>query len=240
MKTLLTIAGFDPSSGAGVTADLAVFAAHGYFGVSAITGLTVQSTQGVRRTEAVEAELLRETLACLADDLEIAGVKIGMLTTAANVAVVADFLRTLAVPVVLDPVLRSSSGRALLEPAGVAALCDALLPLADWATPNRAEFAALGDAQPKTGLVVTGGDDDGSDCVITRGTENWLRGERIASRATHGTGCAFSSAMLCGLVGGLGGVEAARAAKEYVTEAIRRAPGIGKGIGPLELRWPAG
>ena len=238
MTTLLTIAGFDPSSGAGVTADLAVFAAHGYFGVSAITALTVQSTQGVQRTEAIDAALLRETLACLADDLDIGGVKIGMLATAANVAVVAEFIAALQVPIVLDPVIRSSSGRELLEAMGVTALCQDLLPLVDWATPNRAEFLALAGAEPALGLVVTGGDEDAADRVISRGGESWLRGERIVSRATHGTGCAFSSAMLCGLAAGLDGLEAARRAKDYVTEAIRRAPGLGKGHGPMALGWP--
>ena len=95
---VLTIAGFDPSSGAGVTADLKVFAAHGLYGVSAITALTVQSTQGVRRMEPVSSALLEETLACLADDVEIAGVKIGMLATAGNVAAVSRFLAGIEVP----------------------------------------------------------------------------------------------------------------------------------------------
>ena len=239
MKTLLTIAGFDPSSGAGITADLAVFAAHGYFGVSAITGLTVQSTQGVRRTEPVDSGLLRETLACLANDIEIAGVKIGMLATASNVKVVAEFLATMpGSPVVLDPVLRSSSGRDLLEPAGIAALRQELLGKITWVTPNRAERASLGIIPTHVGVVVTGGDEDASDCAIVDGVETWLRGERIDSTATHGTGCAFSSALLCGLVAGADGLQAAREAKKYVAEAIRSAPRIGRGVGPMDLGWP--
>src|SRR5882672_739134 len=113
MQTVLTIAGFDPSSGAGVTADLMVFAAHGLFGTSCITGLTVQSTTGVRRIVPVSAEIVHETLDCLQSDLPLAGIKIGMLTTAANAALMADFLEMLRernrrVVVVLDPVLRSS------------------------------------------------------------------------------------------------------------------------------------
>ena len=239
MKTLLTIAGYDPSSGAGVTADLAVFAAHGYFGVSAITGLTVQSTTGVRRTEAVAPDLLGETLACLFEDIEIAGIKIGMLATAANVAVVADFVASLpGLPVVLDPVLRSSSGRELLEPEGVALLRERLLPLVSWATPNRGEAALLGELPAHVAAVITGGDDDAADLIRAGGLETWLRGERIESRSTHGTGCAFSSALLCGLVAGLDSVEAARRAKAYVAEAIRRAPAVGRGHGPLALGWP--
>ena len=239
MKTLLTIAGFDPSSGAGITADLAVFAAHGYFGVSAITGLTVQSTQGVRRTQPVDPALLADTLACLADDIEIAGIKIGMLATAANIEVVAAFIATRqGIPVVLDPVLRSSSGRDLLEPEAVATLRERLLPLATWVTPNREELAALGSIPPHIHLVVTGGDHDATDRLIIHSHETLLHSKRVESHATHGTGCAFSSALLCRLVEGVPPTEAARQAKQYVTEAIRRAPTIGRGHGPMALGWP--
>src|ERR1700677_1518805 len=136
MRTVLTIAGFDPSSGAGVTADLMVFAAHGLFGVSCVTALTVQSTVGVMATDPIAAEVVRSTLDCLQADLPAAGIKIGMLSTASNVATVADFLTELRglhgqgtrVPVVLDPVLRSSSGRELLDPEGVTSLRERLLP----------------------------------------------------------------------------------------------------------------
>ncbi len=237
--TLLTIAGFDPSSGAGITADLAVFAAHGYFGVSAITALTVQSTLGVRSTEPMAAELVRETLDCLVQDIEIAGVKIGMLATRSNVEVVAAFLARLPdVPIVLDPVLRSSSGQDLLEAEGLPALRERLLPHVHWATPNRQEFMSLGEMPEGVNLVVTGGEEDASDRIVAGGVETWLRGERIESRATHGTGCAFSSALLCGLVAGLDGIAAAREAKEYVRQAILRAPAVGHGRGPMALGWP--
>ena len=110
----LTIAGFDPSSGAGVTADLKVFAAHGIYGMAAVTALTVQSTLGVQGSRAVDAELLKQTLDCLRDDVEFSGIKIGMLAEAGLVEVVADFLAGLGDEVrervVLDPVMRSSSG----------------------------------------------------------------------------------------------------------------------------------
>ncbi len=148
MQTVLTIAGFDPSSGAGVTADLMVFAAHGLFGTSCITGLTVQSTRGVRSTHPVAPEVLRATLEALAEDLPPAGIKIGMLCSAVAVAEVIGFLVRLrglgqGIPVVLDPVLLSSSGRELLEPSGVDLLRTGLLPLVDWVTPNLEELAAL-------------------------------------------------------------------------------------------------
>src|SRR5277367_551787 len=155
MQTVLTIAGFDPSSGAGVTADLMVFAAHGLFGVSCVTGLTVQSTVGVRAVVPVSVGVVHETLDCLQSDLPLAGIKIGMLATAANVAMVADFLEMLRdekrrVPVVLDPVVRSSSGKELLDKEGVAVLRERLLPVVDWVTPNLEELGVL------TGLCVRG------------------------------------------------------------------------------------
>ncbi|HET8635816.1 MAG TPA: hydroxymethylpyrimidine/phosphomethylpyrimidine kinase, partial [Acidobacteriaceae bacterium] len=145
---VLTIAGFDPSSGAGITADLKVFAAHRLYGASAITALTVQSTLGVRRVGPVSPELLRETLDCLAGDLSFAGVKIGMLGTGDVAGVVAEFLGKSGIPagrVVLDPVLRSSSGRELLTEEGVRRLKDDLLPRVGWTTPNSEELAVLAE-----------------------------------------------------------------------------------------------
>ena len=149
-KVVLTIAGFDPSSGAGITADLQVFAAHGLFGTAAITALTVQSTLGVSYVEAVSAKTLRATLDHLVADLPPAGIKIGMLGSAEAVRTVADFVRSLSdvdgslkVPVVLDPVLRSSSGAALLVPEALEALRAELLPLVSWITPNLQELIQL-------------------------------------------------------------------------------------------------
>lgn len=260
MKTVLTIAGFDPSSGAGVTADLMVFRAHGLFGLSCITGLTVQSTQGVRSSHPVAAVVVRETLDCLWDDLPVDGIKIGMLATAENVAAVADFLaqmrkRKAGVAVVLDPVLVSSSGRELLDARGVEGLRERLLPLVDWVTPNLDELAVLSgrrvrerDDLPEAaralqrasrGLNVfaTGGHlAVPDDFVLTsEGRMRWLAGERVETTSTHGTGCALSSALLCGLV--RGDVDAPLAAKEYVAGALREAAPLGKGRGPVNHLW---
>ncbi len=259
---LLTIAGFDPSSGAGVTADLAVFRAYGCFGTSCVTALTVQSTVGVVRVEPVAVATVAETLACLEDDLPAEGIKIGMLASAENVGAVAGFLRGRRErgrggPVVLDPVLRSSSGRDLLSAAGVDGMRREFLPLVDWVTPNVAELAVLAGVEVRTrgemeagarrlqgkfsrvGVVVTGGHLEGAgvpDLVLAPGAAPvWLEGERVVSRATHGTGCAFSSALTCGLVAGLPAVEAARGAKEFVTRAIRTAVTLGRGRGPMNL-----
>jgi hydroxymethylpyrimidine/phosphomethylpyrimidine kinase len=268
MQTVLTIAGFDPSSGAGVTADLMVFAAHGLFGTSCITGLTVQSTVGVRSTTAVSAEVVRATLDCLVSDLPLAGIKIGMLTTAENVAAVAEFLAEFRdeerrVPVVLDPVLRSSSGRELLDAEGVAAMRESLLPLVDWVTPNLEELGVLTgrevrrrEEMPEAALALqemgwelnvlaTGGHlNPPDDLLLTArllapagGEMLWLAGEQMVSRSTHGTGCAFSSALLSRLVLGDDAWDAAAAAKGYVAEAIRTAETMGRGIGPVNHLW---
>jgi hydroxymethylpyrimidine/phosphomethylpyrimidine kinase len=263
MQTVLSIAGFDPSSGAGVTADLMVFAAHGLFGTSAITSLTVQSTVGVRSSEPVSSRILTDTLDCLHSDLPPAGVKIGMLGTAAIVDVVADYiarLRALSsqIPIVLDPVLRSSSGRELLAPEGIVLLRERLLPQVTWITPNTDELSvltgqrietpeqvvsaasSLQQAYPAMNVLVTGGHlEKPDDLLLAVSTEpQWIRGEHIESRSTHGTGCAFSSALLSRLVMGEEPHEAAVRGKEYVAEAIRRAVPLGYGNGPLNHLWP--
>src|SRR6202000_790802 len=141
---VLTIAGFDPSSGAGITADLKVFAAHNLYGMACITALTVQSTLGVRRVEPRATSTLVETLACLRDDVTFSGIKNGMLATAEIVSEVASFLRETGMDrgrVVLDPVLRSSSGKELLNAIGVDRLRSDLLLGVGWITPNLDELA---------------------------------------------------------------------------------------------------
>jgi hydroxymethylpyrimidine/phosphomethylpyrimidine kinase len=262
-RITLTIAGFDPSSGAGLTADLKVFAAHGFYGVAAATALTVQSTAGVRRVEPVSAHLVLETLACLADDLPLTGIKIGMLATAANVDAVAEFLESLrddSLPIVLDPVLCSSSGHALLDVPGVDRLRSRLLPLVTCATPNieelflltgrnrpggsraphreeiAAEAAALAAQFPNLGIVATGGHLNSPDDYVLANSSPpvWLPGEWVETPATHGTGCGYSSALLCGLAAGLALAEAALAAKRYVTQALRAATPMGKGGGSMD------
>ena len=143
-QIVLSIAGFDPSSGAGITADLKVFAAHGFYGMACITALTVQSTLGVRSVEPVSASTVVATLRVLAEDTTFCGIKVGMLATAEIGGAVGEFLDSIpGIPVVLDPVLRSSSGRELLETAGIRVLQGRLLARVDWITPNREELAVL-------------------------------------------------------------------------------------------------
>ena len=271
MKTVLTIAGFDPSSGAGITADLMVFAAHGLFGTAAVTALTVQSTLGVKASHPVKAEVLADTLDCLSDDLPPAGVKIGMVGSSDNIFIISRYVANMqrsdsgrTTPVVLDPVLSSSSGGRLLSEDGRAALKADLLPLAAWITPNAPELEALTghgiraaedlSAAAKAlqasivvrangtriGVFAKGGHlDKPDDFLLTQDGEGyWLRGDRIETNATHGTGCALSSAFLSRLVLGEDALSAGKKAKEYVAEAIRQGPRIGRGKGPMELLWP--
>ena len=245
----LTVAGYDPSSGAGVTADLEVFRGHSVAGVSAVTALTVQSSTTVRRVEPVSAALLQETLELLAQDTEITGVKIGMLGTAELVGVVTRFLTEAGISrdkIVLDPVIRSSSGAELLSALGVSRVRDELLRVVGWVTPNLLEAGILAGVEGVVGreevpgvarriaelgggsglnVVVTGGHlDPPDDFLLTDvGEEVWFPGVRVKARGvhgTHGTGCVFSSALLCGLMRGLGGVEAVRGAKEWVVRRL--------------------
>jgi hydroxymethylpyrimidine/phosphomethylpyrimidine kinase len=262
----LTIAGFDPSSGAGITADLQVFQAHGLFGTSAITALTVQSTLGVQGVESVSKRLISETLKALVFDLPPQGIKIGMLGGLQGVEAVSDFLVALSshrngkyhIPIVLDPVMQSSSGAELLTPEALSYLRDRLLPQVDWITPNWQELALLASTEvsseaqaeaaarvlglryPSLGLIVTGGDQTvPTDLFLSsEGEAECLSGEHVETCSTHGTGCAFSTAFLSNLILQKPALDAAQKAKRYVAEAMRRAPGLGGGRGPLNLLWP--
>jgi len=259
---LLTIAGHDPSSGAGITADLQVFAAHGLFGTSVLTALTAQSTLGVASILPVSGPFFRSALEHLHADLPAAGVKIGMLGSAETVQEVGNYLRSIAaksqIPIVLDPVLRSSSGAHLLAAEGIEALHLSLLPLVQWVTPNWAELAVLtgtnvssladaeasahllGERYPNLYVVVTAGDQPAPVDLLRlpSGEVHRFHGEHIQTTSTHGTGCAFSSALLSRIILRDTPDFAVQNAKNYVAEALRSAPGLGHGKGPLNLLWP--
>ncbi|HWB32399.1 MAG TPA: bifunctional hydroxymethylpyrimidine kinase/phosphomethylpyrimidine kinase [Acidobacteriaceae bacterium] len=268
METVLTIAGFDPSSGAGITADLAVFAAHELFGTACITALTVQSTLGVESAHAVEPAIVKSTLECLVHDLPPRGVKIGMIGDKSNILVISNFIRImkelpLSIPIVLDPVFRSSSGHGLVDEAALAALRKELMPLATWITPNVPELAVLSGfsianktelevaarslqeevsiagSEGRLGILAKGGHLEEPDDLVLMpdGSSCWLAGKRIETSSTHGTGCALASAFLSRLVLGDAPLDAAQKAKEYVAGALRKAPGLGHGRGPLNLMW---
>ncbi len=250
----LSIAGFDPSGGAGVLADLKTFAAHGVYGEACLTLLTVQSTAGVRRVEVSDPVWVAETLACLADDNAFSVIKIGAIGSLGVGRVVAEFLRrNPAIPVVLDPVMVSSSdGRDFLRAE--------LLTLASWVTPNLAELAILARtpvATPdevekgahlvelthsKINLLVTGGHlKRPNDYLILAGQTSgqWIAGNRVESRATHGTGCTLSSAIAARIAQFPGEAPAftVAEAKRYLEGAMRGAPGIGRGAGPMQHFW---
>ena len=261
----LTIAGFDPSSGAGITADIKTMAAYGVYGVSCVTALTVQSTSGVSEVEATSPDLVRATLNTLANDLPIQGVKIGMLATAEIAQEVVDFLALRELrPVVVDPVLASSSGTLLLETGGWKVMLEKVIGRADVFTPNATEAGWLSgtlvnsaeDAVeagtqllhygPKAIIVKGGHLGEGHGGKVVPPTDTLVRrdadplffpGERIATTSTHGTGCTFASAILCEILLGRTIPEAVLGAKRYVTEALKAAKPMGKGAGPLEHFW---
>lgn len=259
-QIVLSIAGFDPSSGAGITADIKTAAAHGCFGVGCVTTLTVQSTQGVDRIEPVSGRLVTETLEALAGDFAIKAVRVGMLGSGDVAAAVAGFLETRDLgPVVLDPILQASSGTALLDLEGARVLRQRLLPLAVVVTPNLAEAAALWGSPVVTvnemvaaaegiqrlgarNVLITGGHlDENTDILRTAaGTIHQILGLRVESRSTHGTGCALSTALACNLAKGMSILEAAEEAKAYVRKAIEAAYPLGKGSGPMNHLFKLG
>lgn len=253
---VLTIAGFDPSSGAGVTANVKTIAAHGCYGVACITALTVQSTAGVRRVEPVRPEVVQETLDELASDVEIAAVHIGMLGSAKVVCALAEFLEQRKLRnVVLDPILKSSSGADLVDAAGARLLTERLIPLAAVLTPNVDEAAMLTGMEVGNpdqmrlaarklhemgagAVVVTGGHLDKAIDLLSftgaRGIEQELfKSARLRSTSTHGTGCAFATSVACHLALGRGLPEAVLLAKAYVAAAISNAHPLGHGTGPV-------
>jgi hydroxymethylpyrimidine kinase/phosphomethylpyrimidine kinase len=251
---VLTIAGFDPSGGAGIAADLKTFAAHNCYGVAAVTALTVQSTRGVMSANVTPAALLRSQLDALAEDVCIAAVKIGMLGNRANAAVVAEFLDRGNFPhVVLDPVVKpTAEGPDLLDAAGVKFLAEELLRRASVVTPNLAEaemltgmsikdLAAMEAAARKLvekgahAVVVKGGHMERAIDVLFDGTDVLpLGGDHAKNENTHGSGCTFASAIAAQLACGRPLREAVVLAKTYVTKAIENGFPIGKGPGPLD------
>jgi hydroxymethylpyrimidine/phosphomethylpyrimidine kinase len=250
---LLTIAGFDPSCGAGVVADLKTFAAHGCYGLAAITSMTVQNTQGVEAVHNTPSAELREQLEVLIKDSEIAAVKIGMLGNRGNAVVVGEFLDAHKFPVVVhDPVMRSSSNSELLDQGGVKYLSTELLKRCTVITPNVPEaeilagitindVSAMEAAARKIGemgataVIVKGGHMEKAIDVVFDGKDVYqLSGDKVKLENTHGTGCTFASAITAQLAVGRGLVEAATLAKAYVVKAIEKAYPVGKGRIPLD------
>jgi len=248
----LTVAGTDSGGGAGVAADLRTFCAHRVWGAVAVTAVTAQDTLGVQAVEPVAPAVIRAQIDSVLGDLGADAVKTGMLGSEAAVRAVAAGLRSRgAGPLVVDPVLRATTGRALLADEALACLTEVLLPLAALVTPNLAEAAALagvpavvdrdgmvGAAERilRTGagaVLVTGGHlvgERAADCLLTPGAApRWLVSDRIDDAGTHGSGCVLSAAVTARLALGDELGEACAAAKRYVTAAIAASVRVGRG-----------
>jgi len=249
---VLTIAGFDPSGGAGILADLKTLAANNCYGVAAITAMTVQNTQGIVAMQPVDAQFLRASILSLLADGRVKAVKLGMIGNRANAEVVREIMdANPSLPSVLDPVIRSSSGTDLMEPSGFDYLRENLLSRVTLVTPNMPEAAALTGLKVENleemkvaarkiielgarNVVVTGGHLDKAIDVFAEGAKlQTFVGDRIKLENSHGTGCTFSSAIAANLALGRQVEDAVVLAKAYVTEAIRKAYPIGPGRVPL-------
>jgi hydroxymethylpyrimidine/phosphomethylpyrimidine kinase len=250
---LLSIAGFDPSCGAGTAADLKTFSAHGCYGVAAITSLTVQNTQGVETAYNTPSAELRQQLEVLAKDCKIDAVKIGMLGNRGNAVVVGEFLDAHNFAhVVHDPVMKSSSGAELLDAGGIKYIATELLKRASVITPNVPEAEILTGLTIKTvddmeaaarkivemgarAVIVKGGHMERAIDVLFDGNEMvQLGGEKLKTENTHGTGCTFASAIAAQLAASRSLLEAATLAKAYVTKAIEKGYPVGHGRVPLD------
>ena len=254
---LLAIGGSDPSGGAGVQADIKTIAALGGYAMSAITAVTVQNTRGVQQVQVLPPDLVRGQICAVAEDIGVDALKTGMLGNAFAAAAVADALAGLAAPVIIDPVLVSSSGTALLDEDGLSVLRARLLPMAALVTPNVPEaealagitIASLEDRRTAAAalldmgagaVLITGGDAAGetlTDFLMWPRGEAVLHGTRINTRHTHGTGCTLASAVATYMAQGLNLLDAVRLGRAFVHDAIRHAPGLGGGHGPLAHRW---
>jgi len=262
MRTALTIAGSDSGGGAGIQADLKTFAAAGVYGTCAITAVTAQNTLGVTAWEPMSTELVIAQIEAVAGDLPPDAVKTGMLANTAIVEAVAAAIGGLDLPnLVVDPVMIAKGGDRLLQEDAVSAIKAHLLKLAEVVTPNIPEAEALSGSAIRTFadmrdaarrihalgprvVVVKGGhigaDVSGDiviDVVCTPQQEFELRGPRVGTRHTHGTGCTFASATAAQLALGRPVDQAVRWAREYLAGAIRHAPGLGAGHGPLNHFW---
>ena len=254
MKQVLTIAGSDSGGGAGIQADLKAFHANGAFGMSVITSITAQNSREVRQAFDLPTDLIVAQINAIFDDFEVGAVKTGMLSSSAIVQAVSEQLaRRRVANLVVDPVMTSKSGFALLKPDAVESVKHRLLPLATLVTPNIHEARLLAGMEIKTvnqakeaarkisdygprAVLVKGGHLEGHpqalDILLDRSEETHFAGERINTQNTHGTGCTYSAAIAAGLANGKSLKEAVGSAKIYVTEAIRHSLAIGHGHGP--------
>ncbi len=252
MKTVLTIAGSDSCGGAGIQADLKTFSALGAYGMSVITAVTAQNTMGVFSVRELDVDIIREQIDCLFDDIKIDAVKVGMVSSIEIIDVIGECLKkNNAANIVVDPVMVSKSGYHLLREEAKDELVKVLFPLAEVVTPNLFEaelitgdkienLAQMEKAAVKINglggmkVIVKGGHltGDAIDVVYDGQNFSYLKGTRIETKNTHGTGCTFSSAIAALLARGNPIPEAARLAKEYINGAIEHSFELGRGVGP--------
>ena len=253
MKTALTIAGSDCSGGAGIQADLKTMTMNGVYAMSAITALTAQNTTGVRAILELTPDFLKQQLDAVFDDIYPDAVKIGMVSSGELICVIADRLKFYgAKNIVVDPVMVSTSGSALMKTEAVKTLTKELLPIATLVTPNIPEAQALSGLTIETkedmlsaskfisdtygcAVLLKGGHsiNDANDLLYSDGEMLWFEGKRIDNPNTHGTGCTLSSAIASNLAKGFSLKASVRKAKEYITDALYAQLDLGTGSGPV-------
>lgn len=258
MLAVLSIAGSDPSGGAGIQADIKTIAAHQLYAETVITALTAQNTLGVYGVEEVSPAFVVKQIDAVFDDIRPAAVKIGMVSSVAIIEAIAERLcYWKAENIIVDPVMVSTSGGRLISPEAIDSLKTHLIPLADLITPNLPEAEVLCGCLPKGeeerehvalqlgdlnagAVLIKGGHEQSAanDVLVTKDKDIvWFREEHIKTKNTHGTGCTLSSAIACNLALGLDMVRSVQKAKDYVTGALRDGMNLGRGNGPLNHAW---
>lgn len=254
IKKVLTIAGSDPSGGAGIQADIKTITVHKMYAMSAITALTAQNTTGVYGIFEVTPEFVGQQLDCIFNDIRPDAVKIGMVSNSKIISTIADkLLLHKAENIVVDPVMVSTSGSRLLNERATDMLLTRLLPIGTVITPNIPEAEAISgltirnkddmvraaekiSESVRGGVLIKGGhfEDTADDLLLSDGKLNWFTSERIDNPNTHGTGCTLSSAIACNLAAGFSLEESIVRAKDYITGALKAGLDLGKGRGPLD------
>ena len=253
MKTALTIAGTDPTGGAGIQADIKTMSAHGIFAMSVVTALVAQNTTGVTSISESSPDFLAEQIDCVFTDIVPDAVKIGMVSSVDLITVIADKLQQYgAKHIVVDPVMVATAGSALLRPDAIETLKGRLLPLAEILTPNIPEAEILANREIRSAedmeaaarcigetygcaVLCKGGHDlnDANDLLWKDGALRWFRGVRIDNPNTHGTGCTLSSAIASNLAKGMELETAVARAKDYISGALGAMLDLGHGRGPM-------
>lgn len=258
MTVALTIAGSDPSGGAGLQADVKTFHQHGVYATTVVTLLTVQNTRAVTDVRVLDPDFVIAQLEAVLQDIPPTAAKTGALGDCDVIRRISRAAQQFRFPVIVDPVMISKHGHPLIEERAVEAVINELLPVAYLVTPNRLEASRLcgievnsratmltaADAIRKLGaanVLIKGGEIEGRSVELLRTADAtcWLESERLVTRSSHGSGCVFAAALTARIALGQDLLTSARGAKAFVTSAIRSAPGLGKGIGPINMMVPA-